>query len=134
MLTASLAGIRARAYDTGSSDYEGHQVINVPRMRANMYASYDVPGLQGFDVLGGVTYSGSKVANEEGTANVPSYFVFNLGARYATKIGGHTTVLRLSVDNLFNKYYWQDSGEQQGDAYLFLGAPRTARLSLTYDF
>ena len=134
MLTASLAAIRARAYGTGSSDYEGHQVINVPRLRANVYASYDVPGLQGFNVLGGVTFSGNKEANEEGTASVPAYFVFNLGARYATKIGGHTTVLRLSVDNLFNKYYWQDSGEQQGDAYLFLGAPRTARLSLTYDF
>lgn len=133
-LTASLMGIQARAYGTGSAAYEGHQVINVPRLRAALYAAYAVPGVTGLSVQGGVNYSGSKTANEEGTTNVPSYFVFNLGARYTTKIGGHKTTVRLSVDNLFNKYYWQDSGESGGDAYLFLGAPRTATLSLTYDF
>ncbi|WP_156393198.1 TonB-dependent siderophore receptor [Burkholderia sp. Leaf177] len=133
-LTASIAAIRARAYDSGTPAYEGHQVINVPRLSAALYADYAVPHVAGLDLLGGVNYSGSKAANEEGTASVPSYFVFNLGARYTTKLGGHKTVVRLSIDNLFNKYYWQDSGELQGDAYLFLGAPRTARLSLTYDF
>ncbi len=133
-LTASLMGIQARASGTGTAAYEGHQVINVPRLRAALYAAYAVPGLSGLSLQGGVDYSGSKTANEEGTTNVPSYFVFNLGARYTTKIGGHKATIRLSVDNLFNKYYWQDSGESQGDAYLFLGAPRTATLSLTYDF
>lgn len=133
-LTASVAAIRARAADTGTAAYEGHQVINVPDLRAAFQGDYAVPGVSGLDLLGGVNFSGSKPANEEGTTRVPAYWVFNLGARYTTKIGGHRTVVRLSVDNLFNKYYWQDSGEQQGDAYLFLGAPRTARLSLTYDF
>lgn len=133
-LTASVAAIRARAYDSGSPAYEGHQVINVPALRASLYADYAVPGVAGLDVLGGVDYSASRNANEEGTARVPSWFVFNLGARYATKIGGHRTVLRVSVDNLFNKFYWRDAGEQQGDAYLFAGAPRTARMSLTVDF
>ncbi|MGI4856245.1 MAG: TonB-dependent siderophore receptor [Janthinobacterium lividum] len=133
-LTASVAVIRARAEDTGTASYEGHQVINVPTLRAAFYGDYAVPGMSGLDLLGGVNFSGTKPANEEDTVRVPAYFVFNLGARYTTKIGGHKTVVRLSVDNLFNKYYWQDCGEQQGDAYLFLGAPRTARLSLTYDF
>lgn len=133
-LTASVAAIRARAYDSGSLAYEGHQVINVPALRASLYADYAVPGVAGLDVLGGVDYSASRNANEEGSARVPSWFVFNLGARYATKIGGHRTVLRVSVDNLFNKFYWRDAGEQQGDAYLFAGAPRTARMSLTVDF
>ncbi|KWK16786.1 TonB-dependent receptor [Burkholderia stagnalis] len=133
-LTASVAAIRARAYDSGSPAYEGHQVINVPALRASLYADYAVPGVAGLDVLGGVDYSASRNANEEGSARVPSWFVFNLGARYATKIGGHRTVLRVSVDNLFNKFYWRDAGEQQGDAYLFAGAPRTARMSLTVDF
>ncbi|KWC33235.1 TonB-dependent receptor [Burkholderia ubonensis] len=133
-LTATVAAIRARAYDSGSPAYEGHQVINVPALRASLYADYAVPGVAGLALLGGVDYSASRNANEEGTARVPAWFVFNLGARYATKIGGHRTVLRVSVDNLFNKFYWRDAGEQQGDAYLFPGAPRTARVSLTYDF
>ncbi|MGU7784782.1 TonB-dependent siderophore receptor [Burkholderia sp. PU8-34] len=133
-LTATVAAIRARAYDSGSPAYEGHQIINVPVLRASLYADYAVPGVAGLDLLGGVDYSASRNANEEGTARVPSWFVFNLGARYTTKIGGHRTVLRVSVDNLFDKFYWRDAGEQQGDAYLFPGAPRTARVSLTYDF
>ncbi|MDE1179918.1 TonB-dependent siderophore receptor [Paraburkholderia sp.] len=133
-LTASLAAIRARAYDSGSAAYEGHQVINVPRLSAAVYADYTMPVLAGLHLLGGVNYVGSKNANEEGTARVPSYFVFNLGASYTTRIGSHKTVVRVAVDNLFNKYYWQDAGELQGDAYLYLGAPRTARLSVTYDF
>jgi iron complex outermembrane receptor protein len=133
-LNGSVAAIRARASGTGSSAYEGHQVINVPNVRATVYADYAVHPVPGLHLLGGVVFSGSKTANEEGTASVPAYFVFNVGARYETRIGGHRTTIRLAVDNLFNKYYWQDAGEQQGDAYLFLGAPRTARLSLTYDF
>ncbi|MEX3845430.1 TonB-dependent siderophore receptor [Paraburkholderia sp. BR10882] len=133
-LTASFAAIRARAYDSGTPAYEGHQVINVPPVRAALNAGYAVPGIAGFELLGGVEYSSWRNANEEGTARVPGWFVFNAGARYTTKIGGHKTVVRLWVDNLFNKYYWRDAGELQGDAYLFLGAPRTARLTVTYDF
>ncbi|AOK31648.1 TonB-dependent receptor [Burkholderia singularis] len=133
-VTASMAAIRARAHGSGTPAYEAHQVINVPALRASLYAAYAMPGVAGLDLLGGVNYSASRNANETGTARVPSWFVFNVGARYTTKLGAHRAVVRLSIDNLFNKTYWQDAGEQQGDAYLFLGAPRTARVSVTYDF
>jgi len=133
-LSASVTAIDARATDTGSPQDEGHQVINVPRLRASLYGDYEVPGWAGLDLLGGANYSGSKVASVDGTVSVPAYVTFNLGLRYATKLGGHRTTFRLAVDNLLNKYYWADSGQSQGDSYLFLGAPRTARLSLTYDF
>ncbi|WP_414441981.1 TonB-dependent siderophore receptor [Burkholderia sp. 22PA0106] len=133
-LNASLTAIRARAYDSGSPAYEGHQVINTPPLRATLNADYAVPGLPGFHLLGGLEYSAGRTANEEGTARVPGWIVVNAGARYSTKLGGHRITARLWVDNLFNRYYWRDAGEQQGDAYLFLGAPRTARMSVTYDF
>ncbi len=133
-LAATLTAIRARAYDSGSPAYEGHQVINTPPLRATLNADYAVPGLPGFSLLGGLEYSAARNANEEGTARVPGWIVVNAGARYTTRLGGHRVTARLWVDNLFNRYYWRDAGEQTGDAYLFLGAPRTARISLTYDF
>jgi len=133
-LNASVTAIDARASDTGSPQDEGHQVINVPRLRAALYSDYEVPGVAGLDLLGGANYSGSKVASVDGTVSVPAYVIFNAGLRYTTKLGGHRTTVRVAVDNLLNKYYWADSGQSQGDSYLFLGAPRTARLSLTYDF
>ncbi|MCW0417047.1 hypothetical protein NB689_002801 [Xanthomonas sacchari] len=44
------------------------------------------------------------------------------------------TTLRLSVDNLTDKRYWRDVGAYEGDDYLFLGAPRTARLAVQFEF
>ncbi|WP_211474960.1 TonB-dependent siderophore receptor [Collimonas humicola] len=133
-LTASLALIQARADDTGTPAYDGHQAINVPRLRTALYASYALPQVSGLSLLGGWQYSASKAATREGDVNVAAYSVFDAGLRYKTSLAGHAAVLRLSVDNLFDKRYWKDVGEYFGDSYLHLGAPRTARLSLQYDF
>lgn len=133
-LFASVAAIRARAEDTDIAEYEGHQAINVPKLRASVQADYSVPGIDGLALLAGVQYSGRKFADRLGNASVPAYTVANLGARYATALGGLATTWRLNVDNVFDKRYWRDSGEYQGDAYLFPGAPRTARLTVQVDF
>ncbi|MCD0260385.1 TonB-dependent receptor [Xanthomonas melonis] len=133
-LFASIAAIRARAEDTAIADYEGHQAINVPKLRASVQADYRVPGVEGLALLAGVQYSGRKFADRLGNASVPAYAVANLGARYAAPIGGLATTWRVNVDNVFDKRYWRDSGEYQGDAYLFPGAPRTARLTVQVDF
>ncbi|SDI98066.1 iron complex outermembrane recepter protein [Pseudomonas flavescens] len=133
-LSASAAVIRARAIDSGTEAYEGHQAVNVPRVRASLSADYRIPGIQGLSLLGGLQYSGSKYADPSGTVKVADYTVFNLGSRYTTRIEGYETVLRLTVDNLFDKRYWRDTGSYQGDGYLFPGDPRTARLSATVSF
>ncbi len=133
-LSASVAAIRARAEDTGTPAYEGHQALNVPKLRASVQATWEVPGIDGLALLGGAQYSGSKYANRGGSVEVGGYTVYNLGARYATRLGHVPTTLRLSVENLGNKLYWRDVGEFLGDDYLFLGAPRTARLAVQFDF
>ena len=131
---ASAAAIRARVQDSGTDAYEEHQALNVPTLRSSLYADYRVPGINGLALLGGVQYSGSKYANQAGEVKVGDYAVFDLGSRYSTRIEGYETVLRLAVDNLFDKRYWRDVGEFMGDGYLFQGAPRTARLSASVNF
>ena len=133
-VSASVAAIRARVSGSGTDDYDGHQAINVPKLRASLHGDYSIPGIPGLAVLGGVQYSASKYANREATVKVDDYAVFDAGARYTTRVGDYATVLRLTVDNLFDKRYWRDVGESAGDGYLFLGAPRTARLSATVNF
>ncbi|TBV10275.1 TonB-dependent siderophore receptor [Stutzerimonas kirkiae] len=133
-LSASASAIRARVNGSDNRDHEGHQVINVPRLRTSLSADYRVPGINGLALLGGVQYSASKYADYAGRAKVGGYTVFNLGSRYSTRIQGYETVLRLTVDNLFDKRYWRDVGDFAGDGYLFQGAPRTARLSATVSF
>ncbi|MBV4500980.1 TonB-dependent siderophore receptor [Pseudomonas shirazensis] len=132
-LQASVAAIRARVEDSGTDAYEGHQAINVPKLRAALHAEYTLP-VPGLALLGGARYSASKYASQAGNVEVGGYTVFDLGSRYRTAIGGYDTVLRLTVDNLFDKRYWRDTGDYLGDNYLFQGAPRTARLSASVSF
>ncbi|QYX47747.1 TonB-dependent siderophore receptor [Pseudomonas tussilaginis] len=132
-INASAAAIRARVKNSGTADYEDHQAINVPNFRAAVQADYSLP-IPGLALLGGARYSASKYANQAGTVEVGSYAVFDLGSRYSTRIGGYDTVLRLMVDNVFDKRYWRDAGEYLGDGYLFQGAPRTARVSASVSF
>jgi len=130
---ASAAAIHARVQNSGTDAYEGHQAINVPRLRAALQADYSLP-VPGLALLGGARYSASKYASQAGNVEVGGYTVFDIGSRYRTRIGGYDTVLRLTVDNVFDKRYWRDVGDYLGDNYLFQGAPRTARLSASVGF
>jgi len=132
-LTASVNAIRARADHTGVSSYEDHQVVNVPRWRTAVYADYTLPFAPKLAVLGGWRYASSNVATPDGETRVPGYHVFDAGLRYATALKGHALTLRLNVDNVFNHFYWRDTGSSGGDSYLFPGMPRLARVSMTYD-
>lgn len=132
-LDASLSAIRARAQATGTPAYEGHQVVNVPGLRATLHADYALPFAPGLGLLGGWRYASPNTATADGRIRVPAYQVFDAGLRYATRWNGHALTWRLSVDNLFNRFYWRDTGSSGGDSYLFPGAPRLARLSLSLD-
>lgn len=133
-LTASVNLIQARAQDTGTASYEGHQVVNVPKLRSAVYADYRLPLAADLSVLAGWRHAASNVATPNGTTRVPAYDVFDAGLRYTSRWQGHQLTWRLNVDNLFNRFYWRDTGSAGGDSYLFPSAPRLARLSLSMDF
>ena len=64
--------------------------------------------------------------------SAPAYSVFDAGLRFKHQLAEHPVTWNLSVDNLFNRFYWRDTGSSSGDYYLFPGAPRQARLSVTF--
>jgi iron complex outermembrane receptor protein len=133
-LTVSLNFIQAQAYDTGTPAYEGHQVVNVPRARSAVYLDYRLPFASNLSLLGGWRYASANPATPNGLVSVPAYNVFDAGMRYTTALGGHALTWRLNIDNLFNHFYWRDTGTSGGDSFLFPGAPRLARLSATLAF
>lgn len=133
-LTSSLALTKARLDDVEATEYGNHQAQNVPKVRFATHLSYNVLKIDGLRLLAGGQYASSKYANKEGTAEVDGYTVFDLGAAYQFKLNNKDAQLRFNVDNLFNKKYWRDVGESDGDNYLFLGSPRTATLSLNLNF
>lgn len=132
-LTASVNLIQARAQGTGTPAYEGHQIVNAPRLRTSVYADYRLPFAHHLSLLGGWRHASANTATPNGLVHVPAYNVFDAGLKYVGEWNAHTLTLRLNIDNVFNHFYWRDTGTSGGDSYLFPGAPRLARLSLTYD-
>jgi iron complex outermembrane receptor protein len=131
-IVASASVLQARARDTGTPAYEGHQLVNVPKLRASVHVAYALPFVQGLDVTGGWRYAGANVARADGGVRAPDYSVFDAGLRFQHRLHERAVTWNLSVDNVFNRFYWRDTGSSGGDYYLFPGAPRQARLSVTF--
>lgn len=131
-LHAGIALLRARAQGTRTPAFDGHQVVNVPRVRASVHLDYRLPALPQLTVLGGWRYAAANPATPDGAVRVPAYSVFDAGLRYDGSLRGRDMTIQLGVDNLFNRFYWRDTGSSQGDNYLFPGAPRLARLSVRF--
>ncbi|MDE3201790.1 MAG: TonB-dependent siderophore receptor [Acidobacteriota bacterium] len=133
-LTASMAAIQAKSNDTGTAAFNDKQVLNVPHVRATLFADVLLPHFYGLHLMPGWSYTGRKAATMDDAVNVDGYNLFNLGARYTPGgENGHWT-LRLYADNVLNKRYWKDTGASYGDMFLHQGAPTTVRLSAQYTF
>ncbi|MBC3869053.1 TonB-dependent siderophore receptor [Undibacterium oligocarboniphilum] len=132
-LGASISALQARQQDTGNPALDGQRVLNVPKQKATLYADYTVAQINGLSLNGSWQYSGNKAYTPDNSIIVPGYQVWNLGARYATKIAGTATTIRFNIDNLADRFYWRDATQALG-GYLFPGAPRTYRLSAQFDF
>ncbi len=129
----SLMALDAKQTGTFDAGVEGKRVTNVPEFRSTAWVEYAVPALSGLKVDALWQYSGSKAFDPANRAVVPSYHVAGMGASYALRLGGMSTILRARVDNVFDKFYWRDVTQSLG-GYLLPGAPRTFRLSAQFDF
>ncbi len=130
---ASLTALDARQQNTGEPALDGNRVTDVPRFKSVLYLDYAVPQVTGLNFNGSWQYASSKAFNPDNSVTVPAYHVFNLGARYVTRIAGQRTTLRFNIDNVLDRFYWRDVTQELG-GYLFPGAPRTFRLSAQFDF
>jgi iron complex outermembrane receptor protein len=130
---ASLTVLDASQQNTGEATLDGKRVTNVPRFKSVLYMDYAVPYIVGLNLNGSWQYAGSKAFNPDNSVTVPAYHLFNLGLRYATRMAGTRTTLRLNVDNVLDRFYWRDVTQALG-GYLLPGAPRTFRASVQFDF
>lgn len=132
VLNASVSALQARARSSGTALYEGHQLVNVPKLRASVHADYALPFASGLSLTGGWRYASANAATVDGSVRAPAYHVVDLGLRFKHALADHPVTWNLSVDNVFDRFYWRDTGSTAGDYYLFAGAPRQARLSVTF--
>ncbi len=109
---------------TASKASNGKRVNGVPEWTANLGVEYVAS--DDFSAITRLNYVGSsKVLDEK--YGVPSYFTMDLGVKYKTEWGNTPVTLNAMCYNLFDKSYWQPSGNT-----LHTGGPRTFMLSADF--
>jgi len=107
-----------------------------PQFTMNLGGEVDLPFVRGLTLAARAIYTGQQYIDATGPQRVmPQWTRFDLGARYAFEnpgAKGKMLVARFDVDNVLDANYW--AGSNQTATFMFLGAPRTFRLSLTADF
>jgi iron complex outermembrane recepter protein len=114
---------------TGDAATEGQRPVGVPRITANVYTDWRVPGVAALFLNAGAFYSGKQYVNPANTQAIPAWTRFDIGARYETRISSVKTTLLLGIENLADRGYW--SGAQSG--LLTLADPRTLKLTAKFD-
>jgi iron complex outermembrane receptor protein len=133
-LTASATAMRAISSDSNTTSYNNKQIINVPHLHTTVFADLKLPRLRGLHLMPGWSYTGRKEATRDDVVSVPSYNIFNFGARYTPGGEQGRMTFRIYANNIADKRYWSDTGASYGDSFIWLGAPTTVRLSAHYSF
>ena len=102
---------------------------NTPHWSGNASVQYRAPWLPGLALRAGVRGITKRAVNNQDQAYIPSYKLYDLGANYATRIGGQRVSFQLVVDNLTNKRYWNSV---QTGTY-GIGMDRSIRFSARID-
>lgn len=134
-LTRDLSIVAGAAYlhtaqeDTGDPATNGKRAANVPTFQASAFLDYRIAAVRGLNVDAGVYYVGARPLDASNSVSLPSYVRVDAGARYQTRIGGHTTIFRAGIQNVADKRYWAAANYNA----VWPGQPRTFFLSAQVD-
>jgi iron complex outermembrane receptor protein len=132
-LMGGLTLLDARRTKTADGRNDGDRAFGAPAIRAVLGGEWDTPFLEGLTLTGRLSHTGDQAVS--GTIDgleIPSWTVVDLGARYVFDApwNDEPITVRFNVDNAFGEDYWSTAYYD----LLFLGAPRTYRLSTTFKF
>lgn len=105
---------------------EGKHPAEVAEDIFKVYAEYQLPNIDNLSFSAGVIYTGERYADALNTDRLPAFSLVNIGSRYTFNLAQYPITLRLNINNLLNKKYWNNA--------LVLGDPRTALVSATVRF
>lgn len=130
-LLGGAAYTQAKLTRTEDGEDEGNYAYGVPKWTANLGGEWDLPWLPGLTLTARTIYTGEQYLDSANTLVLPDWVRFDVGARYATRLGGKPAVFRLGVDNVADRHYWAGVFNEN---YATLGAGRTYSASVTFDF
>jgi iron complex outermembrane receptor protein len=128
-----LTLLDARQTKTEGGLNDGDRAFGAPEVRTVIGGEWDTPFLQDLTLTGRVTFTGNQaIAGALEGMTIPSWTVVDLGARYVfdSPWTNKPITVRFNVDNVFGENYWSTAYYD----LLFLGAPRTYRLSTSFKF
>jgi iron complex outermembrane receptor protein len=112
----------------------GKRPTNVPEWIVRASASYRLASVPGLTLQAGLSHEGARTVVPDESITLPAWTRVDAGVRYETRLAGQRTTWSLSVDNLANRRYFQESPYQFGHIYLFPAAPRSVRLAMQASF
>ena len=118
---------------TSYGRYDGNTAVGAPRWQANTGVEWDTPWVPGLTLSGRVQATSSQYADAANKLQIPGWGQLDLGARYATKINSRDVVLRLNVNNVFDKHYYAGSFSDT-TPIVTLGPARTVTASASISF
>lgn len=133
-LIGGLTWVDAEFTETQSGLNEGKTPIGVPETQANFNVEWDLAGVEGLTLEARALYTSSQYVDAANTLELDSWTRFDVGARYATELGGRPFTIRARVDNVSNEADWISAGGYPGFGYMVLGDPRTYVVSASFDF
>ncbi|MEG0488113.1 MAG: TonB-dependent siderophore receptor [Acinetobacter sp.] len=107
---------------------EGKRPVDVADQIFKIRMEYTVPEVESLSISGAVNYNASSFGDQMKTDIVPSYILFDLGARYVIDCEKLPMTFRIDLHNVLNKHYWNGNGGST------LGAPRTLTVSSSFKF
>lgn len=110
----------------------GVQVAS-PRWISKIGVEWDAT--ENLSLNAGLQYYGKSYQDVGAKYALPSYTTVDLGAKYKMKLQGQKELtLRVGVENVFNKGYWQVQRGQYDRSFAVVGMPRTYWANMEFSY
>ena len=110
------------------NQYQGNRPEDVPELTASAWLKYSVSENAALNI--GAFYEGGRYADAKNSLEKAGYTRFDAGISYAVPLAGNDLLIRLNVENLFDKSYL--AGGENGE--INVGKPRTVKFGVSYKF
>lgn len=120
---------------TASGEFDGKRGTGSPEINANLGAEWDIDSLHGLTLTARAIHTSSQYLDAANEQKIDGWERYDLGARYAFKVGASPVTVRATVENVLDKTYWASAATSADSAPgLTLSTPRTWLVSTTVGF
>lgn len=121
--------------ETTAGEFDGNHGTGAPDVSANLGAEWDIKSVRGLTLTARAIHTSSQYLDAANEQEIDAWQRYDLGGRYAFKVGDSPVTLRASVENVLDKTYWASAATSSDSAAgLTLSTPRTWLLSVTVGF